>query len=187
MEKMTNPAAFNRIAKITTSQLAPYKKAIALMKDLRDNWGPDAQGQYFDFSAYYDPEYKKVLLIGDYGSKEKRKGKKTDADTNRIRTIVIGLPVRRPDNYPALDKEEMRAKAFEVLSGYSQGNETPAARLKEMSNFAMYSIQIPETVDRTVSRFVTDYMSDHPKFQQAVQAAASAVTTGTKARSPVAG
>ncbi len=60
---MTRPAAFNAISRKTKADLAPLKKAIAAMKDLQDNWSVKEDDRFFTFEAFYDPLFKRTLLM----------------------------------------------------------------------------------------------------------------------------
>lgn len=168
--------AFNRISREFKEQIVPLKKAIALCRDLAENWGPSEDGEIFSFEVvqYRDREDRqKAALIGAYGRPE---------------LIQTGEPLPRillSHFCGTGETADCFAKAG--LAGLRSGSRYEAAfdGLRENSSTS-HRTYTAAMADQAIIRFVSDFMGDHPVYRQVLRQGVASVPVKKFAPQPLA-
>jgi hypothetical protein len=172
-EDATQSASFNTIAERVTNDLQPYEKAIAVMKDMQDNWGKDSKGRYFTFEAALDHcgISARTILVGTLHNYHP-----AGSRNQNVPTLFVGLPT---DSYTPKGAE------FTVAQRWTDPSAPMSERIREAYvGGGLNRFGTAETSDDAVISFAEDFMLDHPGFQRTLQSAAQEFISKIPAKGP---
>ena len=172
-EEQKQSAGFNAFAERIKSDLQPYEKAIAVMKDMQDNWGKDSKGRYFTFEAALDHFgiSARTILVGTLHNY-----RPAGHEDQRVPTLFVGL--KADSNAPDWCE-------FVVAQRWTDPSAPMSERIREAYiGGGLNRYGTAKTSDDVVVSFAEDYMQDHPGFQRILQNAAQEVISKIPAKGP---
>lgn len=152
---------FNQVAEDFAAGIKPFKKAIALLRDLAEDWGPSEDGKVFSYDVIPFAATTGTTAYGIIATYAR------PGSTGEVPTLVIGTT--------------WGDAGYGVASGKARPEARPEdpAEQKLRPRFGYEELRIRHepsaTMDRPVKEFMAAYMSDHPRYKQAITQAISTI------------